>query len=50
MNRLPEILTDVHMYLKETNLPARGKALGWSIVVFVCAVSFWIIFDALSKF
>lgn len=49
MNRLPEILMEVHMYLKEKNLPIRGKAFGWSIVFLVCAVAFWIICDALSK-
>lgn len=50
MDRIPEILKEVHMYLKEKDLPLRGKAFGWMVVAIGFAIAFWLVCDALAKF
>ena len=42
-------MREVRMYLKENELPLRGKVFGWGVVAIGAAIAFWIVCDAIGR-
>lgn len=49
MNSLHKLFREMHVYLKEEDLPLRGRAFGWVLVAIGAAVATWIFVDAFCK-